>query len=93
MKVVYLRPALRDLEAIRIHIGRDDPEAADRVIARIERSGGRLANFPYSGRPGPPGTGIRLLSVPGWPYIVIHQVQNDLVKIVAIFHTSRNRRF
>jgi toxin ParE1/3/4 len=90
MRIVYLRPALRDLEAIHAYIARDDPEVARRVIARIAYSTGRLENFPYSGRPGP--RGVRLLSVPGLPYVVIHRVQNDTVKIVAVFHTSRKRR-
>jgi toxin ParE1/3/4 len=90
MKVVYLKPALRDLEVIRNYIARDDADAARRVVAQIEYSAKRLINFPYSGRPGPRDT---LLSVPGLPCVVIHRVQDETVKIVAIFHTSRNRRF
>jgi toxin ParE1/3/4 len=91
MKVVYLKPALRDLEVIKNYIARDDADAARRVVAQIEYSVKRLINFPYSGRPGARGT--RLLSVPNLPYVVIHRVQDETVKIVAIFHTSRNRRF
>jgi toxin ParE1/3/4 len=91
MRVVYLKSALRDLEVIRTYIAREDVEAARLVVARIERSVERLANFPYSGRPGPRGT--RLLSVPGLPYVVIHRVQGETVKIAAVFHTARNRRF
>ena len=91
MKVVYLRSALRDLAAIRAYIGREDEEAARRVVGRVEHCIERLASFPYSGRPGPRGT--RLLSVPGLPYIVIHRVQDETVKIAAVFHTSRNRQF
>ena len=91
MKVVYLRSALRDLAAIRAYIGREDEEAARRVVTRIELCVERLASFPYSRRAGP--RGIRLLSVPGLPYIVIHRVQDETVKIAAVFHTSRNRQF
>jgi toxin ParE1/3/4 len=91
MRIVYLRSALKDLEAIRRYIVDFDANAADRVVARIEQATRRLEDFPYSGRPGPAGT--RLLSVSGVPYIVIHRVGGDSVKIVAIFHTSRDRRF
>jgi toxin ParE1/3/4 len=91
MKVVYLRSALRDLEAIRSYVARFDLNAADRVVARIQQATTRLENFPYSGRSGP--AGVRLLSVSGLPYVVIHRVSGDTVKIVAIFHTSRKRRF
>jgi toxin ParE1/3/4 len=91
MKVVYVRGALKDLETIRAYIAQDNPEAARRVIARIGQSASRLETFPYSGRQGP--RGIRLLSVPGLPYVVIHRVGDDVVRVVAVFHTSRNRRF
>jgi toxin ParE1/3/4 len=91
MKIVYLRSALRDLEVIRSYIAKFDVNAADHVVARIQQAATRLENFPYSGRAGP--AGVRLLSVVGLPYTVIHRVSGDTVKIVAIFHTSRNRRF
>jgi toxin ParE1/3/4 len=91
MKIVYLRNALRDLEAIRNYIAKFDVNAANHVVARIQQATTRLENFPYSGRSGP--AGVRLLSVTGLPYIVIHRVSGDTVKIVAVFHTSRNRRF
>jgi toxin ParE1/3/4 len=91
MKIEYVRAALRDLESIRSYIANDNPEAAQRVVARIKEAISRLEGFPYSGRPGPRGT--RLLSVTGVPYIVIHRISGDTIKIVAIFHTSRDRRF
>jgi plasmid stabilization system protein ParE len=91
MRIAYLTGALSDLESVRTFIARDNPEAAARVIARIEQAANRLTEFPYSGRPGP--RGARLLSVPGLPYVMIHRIHGDVVKIVAVFHTSRNRRF
>jgi toxin ParE1/3/4 len=91
MKIVYLRGALRDLAAIHTYIARDNPEAANTVVKKIQYSTSRLVSLPYSGRLGPRDT--RLLSVPGLPYVVIHRVSGDTVKIVAIFHTARNRRF
>ncbi|MBX9776386.1 MAG: type II toxin-antitoxin system RelE/ParE family toxin [Xanthobacteraceae bacterium] len=53
MKVVYLKSALRDLAAIRTYVGRDDEQAARRVIIRIEHCVERLASFPLlrSARP------------------------------------------
>ena len=44
MKVVYLKPALRDLEVIKNYIARDDADAARRVVAQIEYSAKRLIN-------------------------------------------------
>jgi plasmid stabilization system protein ParE len=91
MKVVYLKSALKDLAAIRAYIGREDAEAARRVVTRIEQCVERLASLPYSGRPGP--RRMRLLTVPGLPYVVIHRVQDETVKIAGVLHTSRNRQF
>ena len=90
MKLTYSRRSLRHLQAIRDYIARDNPEAADQTVHRIRMAVNRLAGFPHSGRPGPRET--RLLSVPDLPYIVVHRVDDDIVKIVAVFHTSRNRR-
>jgi plasmid stabilization system protein ParE len=67
MKIVYGKSALRDLELIRAYIARDNPNAARRVVERIEQVAGRLEIFPC--------------------------VQSDAVRIVAVFHTARNRQF
>jgi toxin ParE1/3/4 len=91
MKIIYHRGALRDLQTIRSYIARDDPEAASKVVSRIEKSISLLEKAPHIGRPGP--RGARLISVPGLPYIVIHRIRGDAVSIVAVFHTSRNRQF
>jgi toxin ParE1/3/4 len=91
MKVVYLRPALRDLETIRSYIEQYDEQAAERVIRRIERAVARLEILPHSGRPA--RGDIRILSVPELPYVVIHRVRNDRVEIAAVLHTARKRRF
>lgn len=91
MKIVYLRGAMRDLEAIRKYIAKDNPAAANQVVVRIRDAASRLEILPFSARSGPGGT--RLLSVTGLPYIVIYRVAGDTVKIVAVFHTARNRKF
>jgi toxin ParE1/3/4 len=91
MIVFWHRQALRDLEAIEDYISQDDPVAAARVVSRIRASVDRLSVLPLSGRPGPGG--IRLLSVAGLPYVVVHRVQSDHVRVLAVVHTSRNRRF
>jgi toxin ParE1/3/4 len=91
MKVVYNRGALRDLEGIRNYIARDNRQAAIKVIARIEEVVNLLGKSPFLGRPGP--RGARLLSVAGLPYVIIHRLRGDTVSIIAVFHTSRDRRF
>jgi toxin ParE1/3/4 len=91
VSLVYTARSLRHLEEIYNYIALDNPGAAQRVVDRIREATQRLNKFPYSGRPGPRGT--RLLSVPGVPYIVVHRVRGDEVKILTVLHTSRNRQF
>ena len=94
MRILYRRRALADLESIHRHISKDNPIAARRVISRIQRSLGRLENFPFSGRPGAKA-GTRELTVPGLPYLVIYKVipriEANFVEVVAVYHTARRR--
>lgn len=91
MRLVYKRRALRHIEAIHAYIAQHDPEAAKRVVTRIGHAANRLTVAPLSARAsGPPGT--RILVVPGLPYVVVHRVNQDVVEILAIFHTARRRR-
>ena len=87
----YKARALKDIEAIHNYIDQFDPEAAKRVVRRIEHSISRLAMWPYSGRLGVVA-GTRILVVPGLPYIAIYRVQDEFVDIVTVLHTARRRR-
>jgi addiction module RelE/StbE family toxin len=91
MNLRYTVSALRHIEEIHKYIAERDTEAARRVVLRIERSIGRLAFLPLSGRPGVVA-GTRTLVVPGLPYVVIYRVRGELVDIVAVLHTARRRR-
>jgi plasmid stabilization system protein ParE len=91
MKLVYKRRALRHIEAIHAHIARENRDAANRAVARIELAISRLTTVPLSARPGPVA-GTRLLVVPTLPYIVVYRVQADAVHIIAVLHSSQNRR-
>ena len=91
MRVVYHKGALRDLNSKFGYIAKDDAVAAERVVGRIRAVVGLLADSPYLGRPALRGT--RFLSVAGLPYVIIYRVGDESVRIMAIFHTARNRRF
>jgi toxin ParE1/3/4 len=91
MRIRYDPRALSDLQNIFEYVAAVDRGAAARVIGRIERAIGRLKVLPYSGRPGRK-PGIRILSVPSLPYVVVHRVFEDFVEILAIFHTARDHR-
>ena len=91
MRLRYDTRALRDLEAIRAYIARDDLAAAGRVISRIEKSIARLVFAPFSARAGV-AAGTRLLVVPRTPYLVVYKVRAETVDIIAVLHSARNQR-
>jgi plasmid stabilization system protein ParE len=88
MRVIWSRPALRQLDAIRAFIAEDKPGAAARVAATILAAAERLEVFPNLGRKGR-SSGSRELIVPGLPYIVVYRIANDGIEIASVMHTSR----
>lgn len=89
MRVVYTDDALADLENILSYIAERNPAAAAYVAARIELAVDDIALFPRASRLDPE-TGVREHVVPGLPVLIIHQVDDELIEIIAIFHTSRD---
>ncbi len=86
MKVRWTSPALRDLEIIGEHIGRDNSAAvAARIVTAIFDHADNLAKFPHIGRAGRiPDT--RELVIVGTPFIVPYRVRDAEVEILAVFH-------
>jgi plasmid stabilization system protein ParE len=91
MRLAYSRRSLRHLQGIYDYIAVDNAAAAARVVVRIRAAADRLRMLPLSGRPA--RGGVRILSVAGLPYIVIYRVLENEVRILTVFHTSRNRSF
>lgn len=84
----WLRTALGNLDALARYIARDDPAAARRVVAAIERSVTLLERYPAAGRPGRVDR-TRELVVPGTPYIIPYRVHGQTVEILRVFHAAR----
>ncbi|MFI5088676.1 MAG: type II toxin-antitoxin system RelE/ParE family toxin [Terriglobales bacterium] len=88
LRVRWLRTALANLEAHAQYIARDNPAAARRVVAAIERAVAQVADYPALGRPGRV-EGTRELVVHGTPYIVPYRVLGQTVQILRVFHAAR----
>lgn len=89
MKIVYTKEALIDLEGVLSYIAERNPAAAASVAARIDSAIADIALFPRASRLDP-DTGARERIVRGLPLLIVYTVSDDLVEIIAIFHTSRN---
>ncbi len=90
MKVRFSRSAKADITAISEYIARDNPIAAQHVVAAIERSTSLLSQYPYSGRMGAVEN-TRELVIPRLPYIVVYQIEVEVVEVIAVFHAAQNR--
>ncbi|HYA06236.1 MAG TPA: type II toxin-antitoxin system RelE/ParE family toxin [Xanthobacteraceae bacterium] len=92
MKVVF-EPAARDeLSDIFEWIAKDNPNAARRLMARIEDKITRLAtpNLAYMGRPGMVEGTRELIQ---YPYIIVYRVDEEqrAIVIISIVHGARDR--
>ncbi len=88
MRLRWLTQALADLREIHNYIAQDNPEAAQRVIARIREEVTVLSAQPELGRPGRlPGT--REFIVQQYPYFVAYRIQRDEIQLLLVVHTSR----
>jgi toxin ParE1/3/4 len=88
VRVRWLRRALRNLDEEAAYVARDDPEAAARILERIESSVERLKTHPASGRPGRV-PGARELVPAGTPCIVPYRVHGEAVEVLRVFHGAR----
>jgi plasmid stabilization system protein ParE len=89
MRVVLTRAASTDLENVLRYIAADNPSAAARVAARIDRALSLIGDFPGAGRLDQ-NTGASEWLVTGLPLLVIYTVQTDFVEVIGLFHTSRD---
>ncbi len=89
MKLLIAGPASRDLENIIDYIALDNPAAAGEVYRSIVSSARRLTEFPYMGRAGRLA-GTRELSISRLSYLVVYEISEDAITILAVFHTARN---
>lgn len=88
MRLVWLRRALADIDAIETYIERDNPAAARRIEQRVKNAVALLQERPHLGRPGRvPDT--RELVVPGTPYLVPYAILPSEVVILAVIHSAR----
>ena len=88
MKLRYERGALADLDEIFAYIAADNPEAAARLVARIEEVVGQIAASPYIGE-ATCKSGFRRFPVGN--YLIVYEVAEDQVVVHYVRHGTRRR--
>ena len=81
----YTRLALANLEDARHYIAKENPSAARRIAATIQRAIAELGQFPELGRPGRV-LSTRELVIAGTPFVVVYRYAEHTVQILAILH-------
>lgn len=87
-RLAWTPSAARDLGEFLGFVAADDPEAADRLAARLREAARRLLSFPGLGRPGRVHD-TRELVVPGTPVILAYRVHADQVEILRVLHAKQ----
>ena len=87
MRVVLTRRAQSNLTAIRAYIRKDNPAAATRVAAASATTCHRLQYLPDRGRPGAVAGAREIVAF--WPYVIVYQIEGDIVYILRIRHGSQ----
>ena len=88
-RVLFTRQAREDLIDIWRHIAEDDPQAADRVLDRLDEAAGHLALHPEMGaarddiRPG-------LRYTISGSYLLLYRITDAGVEIVRAVHGRRD---
>jgi len=88
MKLRYNRGALADLEEIFSYIAQDNPEAAAKLVARIEAVAARIAESPYIGEA---ARKSRFRRMPIGKYLIVYEVAEAEVIIHYVRHGARRR--
>lgn len=89
MRIVWTAAARRDRRSAITYLSDLNPVAAIRLEEALVLAADSLSTFPYRGRPGLVGGTRELATVP--PYLLIYEVQKDLVCILRIWHAARDR--
>ena len=88
MRLVFSQRFRNEIEREYAFLGKDNPEAARRMVERIIRTCRQLRDLPRSGRVGRL-VGAWELIVPGSRYVVAYDIGEDRVELLMLFHTSR----
>ncbi|MFI0848224.1 type II toxin-antitoxin system RelE/ParE family toxin [Mesorhizobium sp. IMUNJ 23232] len=90
MKIRLTKAAIRDLIEVEAYIALDNPRAAFGVKSKIDRAITLISERPGIGRPASGGAS-REWSIPGLPYLIPYRISGDVIDIIRIWHTSRQR--
>lgn len=88
-EVIWTEPALNDLDAIADYIALDNPEAAKRLVQKVFRHAGQLADHPKSGSTPPELKGWRYRQIVEPPCRVFYRQAGTRLFILYVMRSER----
>ncbi|MCK5232247.1 MAG: type II toxin-antitoxin system RelE/ParE family toxin [Desulfobulbaceae bacterium] len=86
MQIRWTKKAIDDLQALRIYVEQDKPQAAKKLVLKIlSMVEEDLILQPGMGRPGRKA-GTRELIIPGTPYLVPYRIKNNCLEVLRVLH-------
>jgi len=90
MTIIWTKPALEDLESIKLFIAKDSPYYAEKYIEKIISAVEKIEKFPKIGRVVPEEKNENLREIIHGNYRVIYLLADGEIIITAIVHTRRD---
>lgn len=90
MKIIVSPKAREDLREAHEYIAKDNPDAADRVLAHLVEIFGMLASELLTGREVHLRGGRKVFTWPAPPYrIYFRKSSSDVLEVVRVYHQAR----
>lgn len=87
-RLEFAARAFLHIAAAEEFISRENPAAAQKVVAAIYKTAEKLETFPDLGKPGRvPGT--RELPLSKYPYTLVYRIRPNKVIVYAVMHQAR----
>lgn len=95
MKPARVRPlADTDIDRVLVDVRSQNPEAASRLLAALERAFRDLSEHPGAGSPRYahvlPAEGLRMWPVTRFPYLIFYFERADHLDVVRVLHGARD---
>jgi addiction module RelE/StbE family toxin len=89
LRVQWTKTAQKRIAEIEAYIAQDSPDTARKIIlSLIKKTAEQLSKYPESGKPGRL-VDTRELFFSESPFLVVYTVQNSVVTVLSVFHTSQ----
>ena len=89
MRIVVAPAAAQDLREAYEHIAKDNPSAADQVLARLVEIIGLLAARVLEGRTVTLRNGKQVQTWPVPPYRLYYRIGDEALEVVRVYHQAR----